>query len=39
MLYAREIQNDPLLKDLIVHRISEIIAGVVIGAVTGIALL
>lgn len=33
--FAREIQSDPLLKDLVGHRITEIIAGVIIGAVSG----
>lgn len=37
--FAREIQGDPLLKDLVGHRVSEIVAGVVIGAVSGFATL
>lgn len=34
--FARDIQNDPLLIDLVGHRISEIIVGIIIGASVGI---
>lgn len=33
--FAREIQEDPVLKDMVGHRISEIIIGVFIGAGMG----
>jgi uncharacterized protein len=36
--FAVAIQADPVLKDLVGHRPSEIIAGVIIGAVSGLGL-
>ena len=33
--FAREIKADPVLKDLVGHRISEIIIGVIIGVASG----
>ncbi|MFC1494171.1 divergent PAP2 family protein [Thermodesulfobacteriota bacterium] len=33
--FAREVQGDPLLNDLVGHRFSEIIVGVIIGAGVG----
>jgi len=37
--FAAEIQGDPILKDLVGHRLSEIIAGIVIGAVSGMVII
>ena len=34
--FKQKVQNDPLLKDLIGHRMSEIAVGVVIGILTGL---
>lgn len=31
-VFAQEIQEDPILKDMVGHRIPEIIAGIIIGA-------
>ena len=36
--FAREVREDPLLNDLVGHRISEIIAGVIIGAGAGMVM-
>ncbi len=35
-VFAAEIQEDPVLKDLVGHRISEIFAGVIIGAASSL---
>jgi acid phosphatase family membrane protein YuiD len=37
--FAATIKGDPVLKDLVGHRPSEIIAGVIIGAVSGLVTL
>ena len=37
--FAREIQEDPVFRDLIGHRIPEAVAGVVIGVLSGFVML
>ena len=37
--FAREIKEDPVLKDLVGHRMPEIVVGVVIGTVSGFVML
>ncbi|MBA3028712.1 MAG: hypothetical protein FP816_07870 [Desulfobacteraceae bacterium] len=35
-VFKKEVQNDPMLKDLMGHRLSELLAGVLIGLASGV---